>query len=141
MEEVKYYMEESILSIDETASVIDAAVMMRGHKVAVLFVSCGEKFVGVITEGDLTRKVIVGDMYLRDTEVRAVMSRPIVSIESDFKTVDAFFHMRKKRYCDIAVSEGKKWSASCRSRTSPTTISTDTNPASSNNRGDLFYHL
>ena len=43
----------------------------------------------MITEGDLTKKVIAEDLYLCDTEVKTAMSTPIASIESDIKMVDA----------------------------------------------------
>ena len=108
MDEVKFYMEESIISIDGQASVVDAGAMMRESKVGLLFVGKDDHYIGVISEGDLAKKVVAGNMDLLETSVADVMSSPIVSIDGNTRMVDAFFQMRKNNFRHIAVSEKKK---------------------------------
>lgn len=108
MDEVKYYMEESILSIDADASVLEAAKKMRNNKVGSLLVNQKETYAGVITEGDLTRKVIAEDLSHKETKVSDVMSTPIISVDYETSMVDTFFRMRQNNIRHIAITEKKE---------------------------------
>ncbi|MFQ5717589.1 MAG: cyclic nucleotide-binding/CBS domain-containing protein [Nitrospinales bacterium] len=108
MDQVKYYMDESIISIDTESSVSEAARKMRDNKVGSLLIEEKGKFTGVISEGDLTRKVLAEGLDPGETKVSAVISNPIIVIDCEISMVEAFLHMRKHNIRHIVVTEKKK---------------------------------
>ena len=105
MDEVKFYMDESLVTVAAEASVSDAAKIMRDHKVGSLLVVQGEVHVGIITEGDLSRKVIAADISPQEIRVIEVMTQPIISIDSNQTMAVAFIHMNKKHIRHLAITE------------------------------------
>lgn len=108
MDEVKFYMDESIVSIDPTATASEAARKMRDNKIGSLMVDDDGEFVGIITEGDISRKVIANDGNPRDVKVSLIMSKPIISVDGDLSMAAVFLHMRENNIRHCAVTRGKQ---------------------------------
>jgi CBS domain-containing protein len=76
-----------IHSIGPNAPVIDAIRTMAEHGIGALLVMDSGELVGLISERDYARKVVLQGRSSRDTPVRAVMSDQIVTVDP-FDTVD-----------------------------------------------------
>lgn len=79
---VKNIMHDSVISIDLTMTAKDAAVMMNDADVGCVVVTDGGKPVGIITERDLVRRIIVKNKP-EDTTVAEVMSSPLITTGAD----------------------------------------------------------
>jgi predicted transcriptional regulator len=67
MDELGDYMNSSILSIDHESSVHEAEQYMKANHIQLLMVKKFGKFVGIVTDTDLTCKVL-------SPEVRTIMT-------------------------------------------------------------------
>ncbi len=68
-------------TIRTDASVYEALLAMAEHNVGALVATEGERVVGIISERDYARKVILIGKTSRDTTVHEIMSSPAVSVE------------------------------------------------------------
>jgi len=72
----------SVYSIGPNASVYDAIASMDEHKVGALFVTEDSRVVGVISERDYARKVVLQDRASKQTLVAEVMTTPVIYVEA-----------------------------------------------------------
>src|SRR3972149_3107169 len=101
-------MTREIKTIDPTASLYDAAKIMRDKRVGALFVEEAGNYIGVISETDLVRRGMAEDKNLRLEKVRAIMSSPIISIDIDRPASDASDLMSEKGTRHLAVTDSGK---------------------------------
>jgi CBS domain-containing protein len=90
MKTVKQLLEvkkTGILSISPDALVVEALKTMAEHDVGALIVMQDEKLVGIISERDYARKVVLQGRTARDTYVREIMTEKVVSVLPS-RTVD-----------------------------------------------------
>lgn len=69
-----------IWSLAPTATVYDAVVMMAEKQVGALPVLDGDTLVGIVSERDYARKVILQGRASRDTPVTEIMSSPVLTV-------------------------------------------------------------
>lgn len=69
-------------SIGPDATVYEAIAKMDQHKVGALVVIDDSRLVGVISERDYTRKVILQHRASKETHVREVMTSPVFYVEA-----------------------------------------------------------
>lgn len=79
---VKDIMTKSVISVDASTTVNEAAKMMEDAKVGAIIVMENNTPVGLITDRDLAVK-IVAHAYQITTPVKQVMSSPLIAISSD----------------------------------------------------------
>ncbi len=108
MDQIKFYMEESILKVNPGATVTEAAKYMAENRVAALLVSGENKFLGIVTDLDFSYKVIAKDLDPKTTLVSEVMSHPLIALDCEKSMVEAFKTMRKNNIRHLVVSENKK---------------------------------
>ena len=66
--------DQRVYSIAPTASVLDAVKLMAERNIGALVVMEGEKIVGIITERDYARKIVLMARSSKDTPVRDIMT-------------------------------------------------------------------
>ena len=71
-----------VYSIPPIASVYDAIAMMSEHHVGALPVMIEGKLVGIVSERDYARKVILKDKSSKTTRVSEVMTRDVITVSS-----------------------------------------------------------
>ena len=71
---LKAKADQRVYSIAPTASVLDAVKMMAERNIGALVVMEGEKIVGIITERDYARKIVLMARSSKDTPVRDIMT-------------------------------------------------------------------
>ncbi len=79
---IKDIMTKSVISVDATATVNEAAKMMEDAKVGAIVVMENNTPVGIITDRDFAVK-IVAHAYPTTTPVRQIMSSPLFTIGPD----------------------------------------------------------
>lgn len=91
----------AVFSIDPDATVFDAIQMMTEKNVGALLVMQNSRLLGIVSERDYTRKVILKGRASRDTHVRDIMSEhprtvtPTNTVEDCMRimTVDRVRHL------------------------------------------------
>jgi signal-transduction protein with cAMP-binding, CBS, and nucleotidyltransferase domain len=104
-DEVKFYMTKEIVNVDSRASVTEAAQTMYDYgRGSVLIEKAGE-FIGILTEGDISQRVIAQLKKPIEVQVESIMSKPIICIESNKRMAQAFLVMEDHGIRHIAVSD------------------------------------
>jgi signal-transduction protein with cAMP-binding, CBS, and nucleotidyltransferase domain len=81
LEEVGDYMTSPVISVDSETSVKEVAQIMLSKHIGSLFVKKGDKFTGIITENDLSRKVVADSLDPATTKVSEIMTAPIHTLD------------------------------------------------------------
>jgi len=92
---VQDYMSCDVLSIHRAATIKEAGKMLQKYKVDSLIVDDGARYIGIITDSDLTRKVVAKGLDPNTITVAACMSRSVVTIEEDELLSEAVSLMRR----------------------------------------------
>ncbi|MCH8312608.1 MAG: CBS domain-containing protein [Nitrospinae bacterium] len=81
LEEIGDYMTSPVFNVDSESFVKEAAQIMQSKHIGSLFVKEGDKFVGIITENDLSRKVVADNLDPATTKVSEIMTAPILTLD------------------------------------------------------------
>jgi len=98
-------MKRNPRSISPEATLAEAAAMMRDTRVGAILVAEQGTFIGIISETDLVRKAMAGQLNAAQAKVRAIMSSPVITIEQDRSAHDASDLMAEKGIRHLAVTE------------------------------------
>jgi CBS domain-containing protein len=92
-------------SIGPKASVYDALRMMSDKDIGALVIMEKDKMVGILSERDYARKVVLVGKTSRETLVEEIMSRNVVTIHPDQTVEEAMELMTAKRIRHLPVVE------------------------------------
>lgn len=95
----------TVFTIDATATVYDAVAEMDKQRVGALFVIEGDALVGVVSERDYTRKVILQGRSSRETTVTEIMTSPVISVEPGTTLGQCMHIVTERRVRHLAVVE------------------------------------
>ena len=90
-------------SIQMDRTVYEAIAEMDARHIGALIVKDGEEIVGIVTERDYTRKVILRGRSSKETAVETIMTRNLVSITPDHTIKDAMKLVTEKRCRHLPV--------------------------------------
>ncbi len=105
LEEIGDYMSSPVKSIDSELTVQEAAQQMHAKNVGSVLVRIYDKYVGILTETDLSRKVVAKRLNPITTMVSSVMTKPILSMDRYMPIQEAEEFMKKKNIRHLAVTE------------------------------------
>ncbi len=98
----------AVWSIASSATVFEAIQVMADKNVSALPVVDGGKLVGIISERDYTRKVILRGKSSKETPVSEIMSRDLVTTDPEESVTECMRVMTEKRVRHLpVVVEGK----------------------------------
>jgi CBS domain-containing protein len=92
-----------VITIDEKATVKEAADIMDKNEISCLIASRKGRAIGIITERDLLKRVIVEVKNPEKTKVKAVMSTPLEVVASGTDLEDAIKMMFQKKIKKMPV--------------------------------------
>jgi CBS domain-containing protein len=94
-----------IYSIAPEASVLDAIKTMADKGVGALIVMTGENVVGIMSERDYARKVILKGRSSRETPVKDIMTERVLYVGEDRTLEECMALMTNKRIRHLPVME------------------------------------
>jgi CBS domain-containing protein len=95
-----------VWSLEPTASVYDAIAMMAEKQVGALPVVDREKLLGIVSERDYARKVILKDRSSKETLVTEIMSFPVETVTPSHTVGECMHIITEKRIRHLPVMEG-----------------------------------
>ncbi len=111
MEFVSQFLEKKghdVWWVAPETTVFDALQLMANKKVGALLVLEEDSLVGVFSERDYARKVILKGKSSKDTPVRDIMSTKIVCVAPNQSTEECMSLMTEKRVRHLPVMDGEK---------------------------------
>lgn len=101
-------MIREVVTLDENATVREAAKIMNKFEIGSLIIVSKGKAVGIVTERDLLKRVVAEARDANTTKVNEIMTTPLVVVEPDMdleKAVKQMFQMKIKK---LPVIDGKR---------------------------------
>ncbi len=96
----------SAWSISPDATVFDALQLMAEKDIGALLVLEGSALIGIISERDYARKIVLKGKYSRDTLVREIMTEDVVCVPPERTIEECMALMTAKRVRHLPVLEG-----------------------------------
>jgi CBS domain-containing protein len=107
MDEIRFFMEESLVSVEPTASIKDAAQKMRHHSISSILIGKDDNYSGLLTDTDLTRKFAAKNLN-PNTLANSISNNPIISLDSKYPMEDAYECMRKNNIRHLGVTDNDR---------------------------------
>ncbi len=95
-------------SISPEDSVLDAIRMMADKNIGALTVVLDNELVGIISERDYTRKVVLKERSSKNTKVKEIMSKQVYYASSDQSIEDCMIIMTEHRIRHLPVMDNKQ---------------------------------
>jgi len=105
---VKMVMSKKLLKVRKGTSVRKVAELMQQKRVGSVLITDGEGYVGIITDTDVTQRVVAARLDPDATPVEKVMTSPLLAIESARSIADANDIMDQEHIRHLAVIEKEK---------------------------------
>ena len=98
----------TVRSIEADETVFEAIRQMAEYGIGALLVVEGGKPVGLLSERDYSRKIILRGLRSRETAVRTIMSSPLLTISPDASVQEALSMMTDRyiRHLPVADDSG-----------------------------------
>jgi CBS domain-containing protein len=95
-----------VYAVEPDATVLDALRLLEEKNVGALLVMRGRALVGIFSERDYARRMILHGRASKDTAVREVMTREVFTIAPDATSGECMVHMTDRRIRHLPVLEG-----------------------------------
>jgi CBS domain-containing protein len=102
------YMSKTIRAVSMDATLKEVGKLLNEWKIGSVLVQSGDEYVGSITETELSREVVGGNLDPSTTTVRTCMREPLITIDSSDPIVEAVRLMKNKATRHIAVLENDR---------------------------------
>ena len=95
-----------IWAIDPDATVLDALRLLDDKNVGALLVMKGERLVGIFSERDYARRMVLHGRSSKETLVKEVMTTEVFTISLDASAGECMAHMTDRRIRHLPVLQG-----------------------------------
>jgi CBS domain-containing protein len=106
--QVEDVMVRDVMTIDENASVKEAAEVMNKFEIGCLIAVRKGKAMGIVTERDLLKRVVAESRDAKKTRVSDVMSSPLVVVEPHMDLEEAVRFMFQMKIKKLPVVDEKR---------------------------------
>lgn len=93
--------------IDPSRTVLEALVLMADKGIGALVVVDRDRVVGIVSERDYARKVVLMERSSYNTEVREIMSPNVISVTPATRTRECMNLMTERRLRHLPVLDGE----------------------------------
>ena len=100
--------EQVVFTIAASDSVYNAIRLMAEKQIGALVVTDGHAIVGIVTERDYARKVVLMDRSSKTTTVRDIMSPHVLFVRLNQTTYDCMALMTERRMRHLPVLDNEK---------------------------------
>jgi len=97
-----------VVSVSRQAPVLEAIRVMAEHHIGAVLVMEGEQLLGILSERDYARKVILQGRSSHDTAVAVIMSSPVVCVGPHDSVAECMSIMTEKHIRHLPVIEGER---------------------------------
>ena len=105
MERIHSYMAESLLRVSPTASILEASHVMNDNEIHSLLVEEAGEYIGIITDHDISKKLVTENLDPGKAQVAEFMSFPLIKLESQESMEKAAQVMRDHAIHHLVVTE------------------------------------
>ena len=98
----------TVYTVVPTASIFDALTLMAEKNIGALLIMEGETIVGMLSERDYARKVVLMGRSSKETPVRDVMTWPVLYVGPQQSTEECMALMTEKRLRHLPVLDDGK---------------------------------
>jgi len=95
----------TLYAIDPDEPVLKAIRLMAEHSIGAVLVMRGEEMVGILSERDYARKVVLLGRSSSDTPVGQIMSSPVITVSPTESIDDCMRVMTERRIRHLPVSQ------------------------------------
>lgn len=106
--EILGYKGHNAWCVSPEATVFDAIQLMADKNVGALLVTHENKLVGILSERDYTRKVVLKGKSSRETAVREILSGQVVQVSPETTVEECLHLMTDHRIRHLPVLDGEK---------------------------------
>ena len=108
MDEIGDFMSSPALTIDSESTVQEAAQYMHSHNIGSVVVSKFDKPIGIVTERDLTQKVVAGGLDPDSTQITEIMTEKLQTMDRYLPIDEANEFMHKNKIRHLVITEEDK---------------------------------
>lgn len=101
-------MTRNVQTVKPDSRLVEAISLMNQHRIGSVIVVEGERAVGIITDRDVLQRIWKGRLDVRSTEVRDLMSEPLVEIAPNSDVEEALAIMRSRNVRKLPVTSNGK---------------------------------
>lgn len=94
--------------ISPEATVFDAIQLMADKNIGALLVTKGDELIGILSERDYTRKVVLKGRASKDTPVREILSGHVIHVSPDHTVDECLKLMTEHRVRHLPVLDNNK---------------------------------
>jgi CBS domain-containing protein len=105
---LKHKAFDKILAISPEQTVYEALSLMAEYDVGALLVMSGSHLVGILSERDYARKVILQGLHSKDTKVHEIMTSPAISATPQHTVDECMNMMTESHFRHLPVLEEAK---------------------------------
>lgn len=98
----------SVVSVSPADTVLHALGVMAEHEIGAVLVLAGDKLVGILTERDYARRVVLMGRSSKDSAIGDVMTSHVVCVPPDRSVDECMALMTDKRVRHLPVVEHKQ---------------------------------
>jgi CBS domain-containing protein len=95
-----------VWSVTPETTVFDALRLMEEKNIGVVLVMAGEELLGIFSERDYARQVILKGRASKDTAVKQIMTTPVITAHPEQTTQECMEIMAKNHFRHLPVVEG-----------------------------------
>jgi CBS domain-containing protein len=99
---------KEVISIAPNRPVFDALVILAEYKIGALAVMDGDKLVGIFSERDYAREVVLQGRSSKTTQIQEVMTAKVIVGKPDDLVDSAMRMMSEKKFRHLPVVDGGK---------------------------------